>query len=93
MDYIQTIRDRIYQFILQQFPLARQQALGDDDALLGSGIIDSMGVLDIVNFLESEFRLTVSDEDLVLENFESISALSTFVRSRLNGSAQYVLEA
>ena len=52
-----------------------------------------MGVLDIVNFLESEFRLTVSDAELVLENFESISALSTFVRSRLNGSAQYVLEA
>ena len=72
-------RDRIRQFILERFPLARQNPPGDADPLLESGLVDSLGILELVNFLIEAFGITVSDEDLLPENFNSIDNLATFV--------------
>ena len=68
---------------MERFPLARKQpSLDDDCSLLQSGIIDSLGVMDLIGFLGSEFSLAISDEDLRPENFESISCMATFVESK-----------
>ena len=74
----------IRKFLESQFPLVR--TLRDHDRLLGDGILDSLGILDVVSFLESEFGMTVSDEELLPENFNSISTLAAFVESRLNSA-------
>ena len=80
------VRHRIRQFIIKQFPLARKQSIIEDDSpLLDSGIIDSLGVLDLVSFIEKEFKITISDEDLLAENFESIASMTAFVQSKGNG--------
>ncbi len=73
----------VRKFILKQFPLARQRTIQDNDALLDSGIVDSMGVLDIVTFIESEFDITIADDDMVFENFQSIATLAAFVHSKI----------
>lgn len=78
------VTDRIRKFLEAQFPLVR--TLRDQDRLLGDGILDSLGILDVVSFLESEFGMTVSDEELLPENFNSISTLAAFVESRLNSA-------
>jgi len=70
---------RIRRFIVAQFPLARQRALGDEDPLLRTGILDSLGILEVVAFLEQEFEITVADEELVPESFESIATMARFV--------------
>lgn len=70
---------RIRRFILDQFPLARQRAVGDEDPLLRTGILDSLGILEVVSFIEQEFGITVADEDLVPESFESIATIARFV--------------
>lgn len=70
---------RIRHFILNQFPLARQRAIGDDDPLLRTGILDSLGILEVVAFIETEFEITVADEELVPESFESIATMARFV--------------
>lgn len=82
MNEIQTVSDRIRDFVLGKFPLARKRGIKDRDALLESGIIDSMGVLEIVAFLENEFGLHISDEELVPENFKNIEQLTAFVNER-----------
>jgi acyl carrier protein len=69
----------IKQFILNRFPSARRRPLQDTDPLLENGVIDSLGVLDVVTFLESQFNVVVADEELVPENFESISRIATYV--------------
>ncbi len=74
-----TTTGRIRHFILNQFPLARQRAIGDDDPLLRTGILDSLGILEVVAFIESEFQITVADEELVAESFESIATMARFV--------------
>jgi acyl carrier protein len=73
---------RIRAFILDQFPLARKRGIGDRDPLLGNGILDSLGILEVVAFVESEFDITVADEDLLPESFESISSIARFVEGK-----------
>ena len=53
--------------------------LAADESLLESGTIDSMGVLQLVAFLEATYGVKVGDDDLVPENFDTIAAISAFV--------------
>jgi len=50
--------------------------------LLGEGVIDSMGVMQITTFLEEELGLTVEDSDIVPDNFRSLESLIGFVKSK-----------
>jgi len=74
---------RLRVFILQKFPLARKRKVANDENLLESGIIDSLGVLEIVTFLQQEFSLTVADEDLTPEHFQSIECIARYVERSL----------
>jgi acyl carrier protein len=76
------ICERVRGFILQKFPLARRRGLKDSDRLLEEGIIDSLGVLDLVAFLESEFSIQVLDEELLPENFRSIEGIAGFIERK-----------
>lgn len=79
------ITDSVRQFILEHFPSARRRPLGEGDALLQSGIIDSMGVLDVVTFIENDFGITVNDDDLTPENFQTIGQIATYVQKKKSG--------
>ncbi len=72
----------IRNFVLRRFPLASSKELTSDLSLLESGIVDSLGVLDLVGFIEEEFGIQAEDDDLVPENFDSIEALTRFVTDR-----------
>jgi len=82
MTQSQPVQDRISDFVLKHFPLARKKGLSPHEKWLESGMIDSLGILDLVHFLEEEFLVTVADEDLQPENFQSLEAVTEFVRSR-----------
>lgn len=73
------VTGRIRAFLVEHFPAARTQPPGDDDHLLANGILDSLGVLDLVGYLEREFGITVSDDDLLPEHFETLGRLTAFV--------------
>ena len=57
--------------------------------LLTSGLLDSLGILDIVTILEQTFDLSVDDEELVPEHFESIESISAFINKELRVDCQY----
>ena len=54
----------------------------DDDALVEEGIIDSTGILELIEFLESQFGIEVSEAETVPQNLGSISNLTKFVMSK-----------
>jgi acyl carrier protein len=87
MNKVMPVAQNIRQFILTQFPPARRRTLLDTDPLLQSGIIDSLGVLDVVTFIESEFKITVDDDDLLPEHFESIEHITAFVEKKAQRQA------
>ena len=56
----------------------------DDDALVEEGVIDSTGILELIEFLESHFEIEVSEAETVPQNLGSISSLTEFVVSKLS---------
>jgi acyl carrier protein len=76
---------RIRNFIIDHFPLANKAAMiTDDNSLLDSGIIDSLGIMDVILFIEKEFEIIVSDDDLLPGNFETINRMAVFVQTKRN---------
>lgn len=56
--------------------------LGDDDSLMGTGIIDSMGVMEVIAFLEEEFGVIVDDSDITEANLGTLNAIAAYVAPR-----------
>ena len=79
---INPVSHEVRQFIVSHFPQARTRALSDDDPLLENGIIDSLGVIDIVSFIEAEFRVTVADEELVPDHFQNIGRIAAYIENK-----------
>lgn len=77
-----TVNDRIKTYLMEKFPLARKRGLNQEDNLLENGILDSLGVLDLVTFMEKEFAIQVGDEELVPENFQTLDTLAAFVQKK-----------
>lgn len=65
-----------------QSELVKNQALPslkDDDNLIETGTIDSLGIMKLITYLEDTFSIRISDDELIPDNFQTIDAISTFV--------------
>jgi acyl carrier protein len=69
-------------FIAEEFGVPANQEIGDDESLLGGGFVDSMGILALIDFIESDLGVAVGEDDLVATNFESIAAIREFVEGK-----------
>jgi acyl carrier protein len=69
----------IRQFIADRFLFGEDKKLGDDDSLLEAGIIDSTGILELINHLEERYKIKVNDDELVPENLDTIASISAFL--------------
>lgn len=78
------IEDRVRQFILKNLYFAEDSSLDDDASFLETGVVDSMGVMELVAFVQTEWGVTVEPEEIVVENFDSIRKLAAFVRRKLS---------
>jgi acyl carrier protein len=79
----------IKDFIWQHFPLARTRKIIDAAPLLENGILDSLGILEVVAFIEQEFHIFLNDDDLMPENFYSIECIASFVQRRCHDSSAH----
>jgi acyl carrier protein len=77
------IRSTMHDFILQRFPAAHAQGLSPDDLLLDLGIVDSLGVLEIITFIERKFGVALTDEEMTAGNFASVTAMAGLVERKL----------
>ena len=73
------VEQKLKHFIAAELMYADDDALTSDDPLLGSGIVDSLGIMRLVSYIEEEFGVVVPEEDLVPEHFQSVSRLTAFV--------------
>jgi len=80
---VNEILERTRAYVRDNFLYMRPDfVLGDDDALLAKGVIDSMGVMEMIGFLTSEFGIVVADEEVTEENLGSVSAIARFVTGK-----------
>lgn len=79
----QKTRKIIRDFVIDSFIKEDAAKLDDDFSFIDEGIIDSVGVLELVAFLETTFHFRVEDEELVPTNLDSINKLVTYVESKI----------
>jgi acyl carrier protein len=78
-----TIEEQIRQHILQtQLPGENPNRLQVDDDLLDSGILDSMGIMQLVSHLEKTYGIRIPTEEIEPEQFASVTALAALVREK-----------
>ena len=78
-DTVATIRTFIFENFLFD---AAEEDLGNDDSFLEQGVIDSTGVLELVEWLEDTFEISVDDEELIPENLDSVNQLAAFIAKK-----------
>jgi acyl carrier protein len=54
-----------------------------DEDLLANGVVDSHGLMEIVGFLEDRYKVVVTDDDLLPENFQSLERIEAFVAGKV----------
>jgi len=87
MDNEHQLRSEIRQFVLDDLLMGDTASMLDDgESFLEAGTIDSIGVLDIVMFLEHNFQLKVQDRELVPENLDSVNRLVQFVMRKTHAA-------
>jgi acyl carrier protein len=80
---LNTTAEEVRGFVLTELaPRRRVTALEPDDDLLSKGLIDSLGVTELISFLEERFQIHVGSEDLVPENFRTIASIEEFVERK-----------
>lgn len=77
----ETIREFITVKLLSDH---RDLNFSDSDSLIDSGIIDSFGIMALLGFVEEKFAIKVGGNDLLPENFDSITAISAMINEISN---------
>lgn len=77
-----TMLAEIRTFVAQWFRDGREEGLDEDTPLVTSGIVDSAGVVEVVEFLERRFAVRLLDDDVSLRNCNTLRGLTELVRSR-----------
>jgi acyl carrier protein len=74
------VRLKLRAYIIDSFLMSEDDTvLEDGQSLLDTGVIDSTGVLELIQYLEETFRIAVDDDELIPENLDSVDNLVAFV--------------
>jgi acyl carrier protein len=73
----------VEKFIVEEIALGTGvESVGHDEDLLAQDVIDSLGIVELVAFLESRYGIKVGDDDLLPENFSSVNRVVAFVEAK-----------
>lgn len=82
-----SIRDEIHGFLLNDLADRHDMtSLEPDQDLIRAGVIDSLGIQELIAFLESRFGISVADRDLVPANFQTASRIEAFIEEKTNAA-------
>ena len=68
---------------LKKSTLASIDSFDDETLIFEAGLLDSMGLLFLIEFIKEEFGVETIDNELLIENFESINKIAAFIESKL----------
>lgn len=73
----------IKQYIQSELVKDKKHAnLSDTDSLIDSGIIDSLGIMKLIGFLEDKISIQITDDELIPENFSTVDAIASLVQKK-----------
>jgi acyl carrier protein len=78
------VKAGLRQFVMENLAQGKVGGdIGDDASLIDNGVIDSLGIFQLVSFLEQSYGVRVRDEEIVLENFRTLNAIEEFLVAKL----------
>ena len=77
------ICQKVEHFIMEQFVFDQDQGIDKDESLLESGTVDSTGMLEVVLFLEENFKIKVKDDEMVPDNLDSVNRITGYIAGKL----------
>jgi len=75
------LRENLIEFLIENYHIDSDD-FTKDTSLVTSGIIDSMGIIEVVEFLEKNHKVIIEDEDITTENFDSVTNIVNFINSK-----------
>lgn len=86
METYDAVATRIREYLSRNFLFSDQGFQYEDDAsFLELGIIDSFAFVELLQWVEEEFSISVADDELVPDNFDSVRKLSSFILGKQSG--------
>jgi acyl carrier protein len=85
MENINQIQQKVRQFI-QETSYVDEDQINNDSLIFVQGIMDSMGFISIIDYIEENFSVTANDDELIESNFESIDAISDFILRKMKSN-------
>ncbi len=77
-------KTQIKQYIAENYLFSNNGFnLDDDESFLEAGVVDSLGVVELVSFVEETYDIEVPDDDIVPDNFDSVNNLTHYIASRM----------
>lgn len=73
------MEEKIIEYIEKELLEENGVAIESDDDLLNSGLIDSLGIMRLIGFIEDEHELKIPPQDMVIENFMSVDAIAKYI--------------
>jgi acyl carrier protein len=88
LDMDRDVRSVVRAFIATRLaPSAGRAEIADDEDLIDTGVVNSLGIFQLVAFLEERFQITIGDEEITPENFGTIDGIERLVASRIAARA------
>jgi acyl carrier protein len=82
-----TIGIEIEQFIIDELLAGKDiKKVGAEDSLIESNVLDSLGLIRLITFIEQQFGIPIRDDDVTPENFQTINSIKTFIESKRKSS-------
>lgn len=75
------LRENLIEFLIENYHIDSDD-FTKDTSLVTSGIIDSMGIIEVVEFLEKNHKVIIEDKDITTENFDSVTNIVNFINSK-----------
>jgi acyl carrier protein len=76
------VREKLARYIATDLLNQSDLVIGEDDDLLASGLLDSLGAMALVHFIEDDLGIDVPAEDVTIENFASLRAIDAYLGRR-----------
>jgi acyl carrier protein len=76
------VQQRMKQFVVENFYVSDPSDIREDTSLISTGLVDSTGMLEVIAFLESEFGISVRDQEMSPENLETIGRIAAYVQRK-----------
>lgn len=77
------LKDRIKTFIAAELIGQPSLVIGDDEDLLLTGLVDSLGIVRLIAYIEEDLGITIPPGEITIENFGTVSAMTAYSGSKL----------